>query len=338
MIIFDAQRGEYIDTETGEVIEERVADLGPEWRAFEYKERLERERTGSPLSLKVHDHGLSTRIGAGSSRDRIKLIRMRRLHEEARILSSERSKRLVTYLAILNREATKIAVPEHVKQSAALIIRKLAKKKSHRKSDPYTIVIASLYYACKINNVPVSFQEFVTKFSISASDFWNAIKQIKEAVPELRPRVLPTKFIPKILDELKLPSTIGPKVAEIVNFMYNKGLASGKSLLTVTAGATYIVSILSDNKKMQKEIAEKLGITEATIRNRYREIVKALGPVRYVCQECGFELYRFEEVGEDTHGVMTPSEVKSMHDGKCPRCGHELGTPTLVPGKLEVML
>ncbi len=30
MIIFDAERGELIDTETGEVIEERVADLGHE--------------------------------------------------------------------------------------------------------------------------------------------------------------------------------------------------------------------------------------------------------------------------------------------------------------------
>ncbi|MFP3234563.1 MAG: hypothetical protein RXR08_13200 [Sulfolobaceae archaeon] len=62
-----------------------------------------------------------------------------------------------------------------------------------------------------------------------------------------------------------------------------------------------------------------------------------MGPVRYVCRNCGYELYRFEKVGQDFYGVRTPSEVKSMYGGKCPKCGHPLGEPTLVR-KLEVIM
>jgi transcription initiation factor TFIIB len=104
----------------------------------------------------------------------------------------------------------------------------------------------------------------------------------------------------------------------------------------MSAAAVYIVSVLMDVKKNQKEIANALGITDVTIRGRYREIIKALGPVRYVCENCGCELYRFKEVGEDFHGIITPSEVKSMYGGKCPKCGHQLGEPSVE--KLEVRL
>ncbi len=61
-IVFDAERGEYICTETGEVIEERAIDQGPEWRAFTPEEKEKRSRVGGPLNQTIHDRGLSTLI------------------------------------------------------------------------------------------------------------------------------------------------------------------------------------------------------------------------------------------------------------------------------------
>ncbi|NON62168.1 hypothetical protein [Candidatus Acidianus copahuensis] len=51
--------------------------------------------------------------------------------------------------------------------------------------------------------------------------------------------------------------------------------------------------------------------------------------VRYTCKKCGFELYRFEKVGQDFYGVRTPSEIRSIYGGRCPKCGHAIETPTL---------
>ena len=48
----------------------------------------------------------------------------------------------------------------------------------------------------------------------------------------------------------------------------------------------------------------------------------------YVCKDCGYPLYKFEKVGQDYYGVRTPSEIKSIY-GKCPKCGHPLGLPSL---------
>jgi len=336
MIIFDPERGEYIDTETGEVVEDRVVDQGPEWRVYNHKDRLERERIGSPLTLKVHDEGLSTRIGYGKVKDRLKLMKMKRLQNWIRI-SSNKEKKLVTYLSMLNREASKLGLPEHVKETAAFILRKLIENGLTRRIAPKALIAIVLYHSCQVNNVPISLKEFKTKFNVSTSEFWKATRRIKTVIPEFRPTIIPTKYIPKIIDKLNLPPIVGTKAAELIDYIYKNGLASGKTCLSLSAAAVYVVSILLDNRKSQKEVAKALNIAQATIRYRYKEIVDILGPIRYICKNCGYELYRFEEVGQDYYGVRSPSEIKSMFGGKCPRCGHKLGDPSLT-GKLEVTI
>ncbi|WP_338601858.1 hypothetical protein V6M85_00975 [Sulfolobus tengchongensis] len=47
-------------------------------------------------------------------------------------------------------------------------------------------------------------------------------------------------------------------------------------------------------------------------------------------------LHRFEKVGQDFYGVRTPSEIKSIFGGKCPKCGHELSAPTLDDIKISL--
>jgi hypothetical protein len=52
-------------------------------------------------------------------------------------------------------------------------------------------------------------------------------------------------------------------------------------------------------------------------------------PVVYRCKYCGFILYVFTHVGQDSYGVPTPSEIMSQYGGICPRCGHPLEPPRL---------
>ncbi|MEK6851477.1 MAG: transcription initiation factor IIB, partial [Candidatus Thermoplasmatota archaeon] len=41
--------------------------------------------------------------------------------------------------------------------------------------------------------------------------------------------------------------------------------------------AIYIASILSNERRTQREVAEVAGVTEVTIRNRYKELTERLG-------------------------------------------------------------
>ncbi|EWG07065.1 MAG: Zinc finger TFIIB-type domain-containing protein [Candidatus Aramenus sulfurataquae] len=271
---YDYERGQYICSNCGFVIEEGLVDQGPEWRAYDYEDKLEKERTGSPLTLKVHDQGLTTKIGYGRVKDRVKLLKMQRLQNKLRV--SSKDKKLVTYLSVLNNEASKLGLPEFVKETAALILRKLVETGLARRIDMYTLVAAVLYYSCQINNIPRHLQEIRNRYGLNSSELWKALQRVQEVskkVQNFRPKVKPVVYIPEILDKLGLPQQVAIKSAEIVDIMYKTGLTSGKGYLALSAASVYLISTLLDVKKTQKEVAEALGITEVTIRNRYKEII-----------------------------------------------------------------
>ncbi|MFB6094634.1 MAG: TFIIB-type zinc ribbon-containing protein, partial [Halanaeroarchaeum sp.] len=62
-LVIDEERGETVCSECGLVVEEDEIDHGPEWRAFDSKEKDEKSRVGAPTTNMMHDKGLSTNIG-----------------------------------------------------------------------------------------------------------------------------------------------------------------------------------------------------------------------------------------------------------------------------------
>src|SRR3989304_7646559 len=58
----DYERAEIICNSCGLVIDEKIIDNGPEWRAFDHEQRGKRTRTVAPMTYTIHDKGLSTVI------------------------------------------------------------------------------------------------------------------------------------------------------------------------------------------------------------------------------------------------------------------------------------
>ncbi len=53
-------------------------------------------------------------------------------------------------------------------------------------------------------------------------------------------------------------------------------LTSGRGPTGIAAAASYIASVLTGERKTQREIAEIAQVTEVTIRNRYKELINRL--------------------------------------------------------------
>ena len=58
----DYECAEIVCMNCGFVIAAKLADRGPEWRAFDDEQRAKRARVGAPLTYTIHDKGLSTMI------------------------------------------------------------------------------------------------------------------------------------------------------------------------------------------------------------------------------------------------------------------------------------
>jgi len=53
-------------------------------------------------------------------------------------------------------------------------------------------------------------------------------------------------------------------------------LTSGRGPAGIAAAALYVAALINDEKKTQREVADVAGITEVTIRNRYKELIDRL--------------------------------------------------------------
>jgi len=73
---------------------------------------------------------------------------------------------------------------------------------------------------------------------------------------------------------------VNKRTAEVINKIMQAtsqdGCSNGKSLPGLVSASTYIVSILMGEHRTQREIAEATRVTEATIRMRYKSIIKKL--------------------------------------------------------------
>ena len=87
---------------------------------------------------------------------------------------------------------------------------------------------------------------------------------------------LPQDYIPRFCSKLKLATKVQGKALEILKESEEKQITSGRNPTSFAAASIYIASVLCGERKTQCEIADVAGITEVTIRNRYKELAEKL--------------------------------------------------------------
>jgi transcription initiation factor TFIIB len=280
----DHSRAEVICKNCGLVIDDDLIDYGPEWRAFDSDQREKRARTGAPMTYLIHDKGLSTMIdwknrdSYGKSipmRNRAQIYRLRKWQRRVRI-SDATERNLAIALSGLDRLASSMSLPRTVRETAAMIYRKAALKRLIRGRSIEGVSAAALYAACRQCNVPRTLDEISKTSRMSRKDIGRTYRYISR---ELGLKMMPTSpqdYIPRFCSELKLSSDVQAKTLEIIKGAVDQELTSGRGPLSIAAAAIYIAAILCGERRVQREVAEVAGVTEVTIRNRYKELVETL--------------------------------------------------------------
>ncbi|MDT7872283.1 MAG: transcription initiation factor IIB [Sulfolobaceae archaeon] len=283
-IIFDEERGEYICTETGEVIEERIIDQGPEWRAFTPEEKEKRSRVGGPLNQTIHDMGISTVIdwkdkdAMGRSLDpkrRLEVLRWRKWQIRARIQSSI-DRNLAQAMNELERIGNLLNLSKAVKDEAALIYRKAVEKGLVRGRSIESVVAASIYAACRRMKMARTLDEIAQFTKANRKEVARCYRLILRELDIDVPVSDPKDYVTRIGNLLGLSGATMRTAAEIIEKAKNMGLTAGKDPAGLAAAAIYIAALLNDERRTQKEIAQVAGVTEVTVRNRYKELTQEL--------------------------------------------------------------
>jgi transcription initiation factor TFIIB len=283
-LIEDYDMGEIVCGDCGLVVRENVIDKGPEWRAFTQEEKESRSRVGTPTSLTVHDKGLSTVIDR-INRDafgrqlpastRIQMLRLRKWQIRSRVHSSI-DRNLAQAMAELDRLTDKVRLPPTVKERAALIYRRALDKGLVRGRSISAIAAASIYAACRSSQTPRTLKEVSRASLVKKKDVSRCYRLLLRELDMHMPTYDPIRCISKIASKVDIQVKTQQRAMDVLREAGKKRMIAGKDPMGMAAAALYIACVQENEKKTQKQIAESAGVTEVTVRNRYKDLKEAL--------------------------------------------------------------
>jgi transcription initiation factor TFIIB len=86
----------------------------------------------------------------------------------------------------------------------------------------------------------------------------------------------PLTYLSKIAEKAKVSGQLQANAAKIIEEAQRKKVSAGKDPMGLAAAALYISCMQAGEKKTQKDIAEAAGVTEVTVRNRYKTLKRQL--------------------------------------------------------------
>ncbi|MCJ7712970.1 transcription initiation factor IIB, partial [Candidatus Bathyarchaeota archaeon] len=285
--VHDYDTGETVCGGCGLVLYEQMMDNGPEWRAFTQEEKTSRSRVGVPTSYSVHDKGLSTAISQ-VDRDafgrklplatRLQMWRLRKWQIRSRVHSSI-DRNLAQAMAELDRLSDKVYIPSQIKEKAAVIYRKALDKGLVRGRSIAAIAAAALYAACRGSATPRTLREISEASLVDKKDVARCYRLLLRELDIHMPIADPLTYVSKIAERTGISGKTQGLAIGILREARRKRAAAGKDPMGLAAAALYIACLKNSEKKTQKDIAEAAGVTEVTVRNRYKTLKKQLNLV-----------------------------------------------------------
>jgi transcription initiation factor TFIIB len=282
-LVNDTEHGETVCQDCGLVVDEGEIDHGPEWRAFDSREKDKKSRVGAPTTNMMHDKGLSTNIdwrdqdAYGNSlgaRQRQKMQRLRKWNERFRTRDSK-ERNLKQALGEIDRMASALGLPDNVRETASVIYRRALDENLLPGRSIEGVATSAVYASARQAGVPRSLDEIADVSRVEKSEIARTYRYVvRELGLEVKPAD-PESYVPRFCSSLDLSEETENRARKLLRNAKEQGVHSGKSPVGLAAAAVYAAALLTNEKTTQSAVSEVADISEVTIRNRYHELLEA---------------------------------------------------------------
>jgi transcription initiation factor TFIIB len=283
-IIHDPESGEIICSSCAMVISDRIQNITlPEQRNFNDNESENQKRTGIPVSLARYDMGLSTII-ACTDRDasgrplaaemRTKMQRLRTW--DSRTSYSYLNRNLTQAFDDLDILKDKLALSNAVMEKAAYIYRKIEDRGLIRGRTISGMMAAAIYAACREVGTPWTLRDVAAASNVTRKAIARNYRLLLFELDFKVPNADLMKCVAKVANKANLSENTKRQAIGIMNEASRKGISTGKDPMGIAASILFIASLRTGEYRTQSQIANASGVTEATIRNRYKELKNKL--------------------------------------------------------------
>ena len=282
-LIVDSEMGEYVCGRCGLVIEENMPSQEAEWRAFTPQERDARARAGTPTDFSHYDKGLSTVIRVEkdafgrplSPKVKQQMWRLRRWQTRSKVHASQ-SRNLMLAMSELQRLSEILYMPSSVHDMAAIIYRKALNEGLVRGRSIGGIVAGALYAAVRFTKVPRTLKEIAEASQRSQKEIARSYSVIVRNLEMKMPIDDPTDYITKVAAKAKVSSDVEGLALNLIGEAKKKYATTGKDPSGLAAAILYLSARMLKEKVTQARLAKAANVTEVTVRNRKRDLIKSL--------------------------------------------------------------
>jgi transcription initiation factor TFIIB len=256
-LYYDQVRGERLCSDCGLLAEENIVDHNPEWRNFGGDSGGD---SGAPLKSKTKNQ----------------MYRMRKWQQRSKTQNA-RERNLSIALNRMEMICSKLALPKSVNERAATIYRKALASDLVRGRSIDAVVAACIFIANQQMQTARTVDDIAGVTELGPKEIGRTYRDIKRRLMIKTPVPDPQIYIDRFCSELGMDSVAKTKATELVREADRLELTHGKSPSGIAAAAIYIAGQLTRQIRTQREIAEVTNVTEVTIRNRYKQLIRALG-------------------------------------------------------------
>jgi transcription initiation factor TFIIB len=278
-LFWNKEKGEVICKDCGLVIEDKMVDFTQEWRDFETEVSESRRRTGAPMTYTQYDQGIGTEVGRKADlyqlggKNKNKFFRLRKWQYR---ISTAIERNLKLALAELKRVSSFLKLPKSVEEESARIYTLAVQRGLVRGRSMESVVAGALYAACRRHEVPRTLDELSEASGIEKKEIGRTYRFVTR---ELGINILPSNpadYIARFASALRLSAETQSKAIEIIEDAQAEELTSGRGPTGIAAAGLYVAALINGEKRTQREVADVAGVTEVTIRNRYKELLDKL--------------------------------------------------------------
>src|ERR687887_451149 len=281
-MVTDPESGEIICSNCGMVISDKIQETRQEWRTFNTQEENDRSRTGMPTSLARHDMGLSTIIGrtdkdaSGYKIDAAMRSTMERLRTwDIRTQAHTPTDRnLRQAFSELDRLKDKLGLPDAIVEKTAYIYRKAQERGLVRGRTIPAVLAAAIYIACREMGISKTLKDIATISNIKHKELARTYRLLVLELDYKVPVSDPMKCVSKLANRTKLSEKTKRYAMSIMNDITKNEISAGKDPMGLAASVLYMSSLNTGDTITQMDIADAAGVTEVTIRNRFKDLKK----------------------------------------------------------------
>ena len=285
VLVNDEEHGEIICARCGHVIQDKIEEVGAEWRSFE--NQPDRGRTGDGTYLSKHDMGLATIISRSNKdvtgkplssgmKNTIERLRMWDNRSQAYTAGDRNLRQAFSHLLSLKE---KLVLTDAVIEKTAYIYRKAHERRLTRGRQISAFLCATLYAACRETETPRTLKEISKSSTVKVKQINKCYRILVEQFELRIPLIDPIVCVSRIANKAGVSERTKRDAANILKEYEIRENTSGKSPMVIAATAVYIAGLKNNEGFSQRDIARAANVTEVAIRNRITPIRQAIGLV-----------------------------------------------------------